>query len=59
LSKNSADHIINALKKYYTITVDNNAAKYIGLTIKWDYKNGKSPHVHARIFSKGNDKIQA
>jgi hypothetical protein len=37
MSENDADHIINALKKYYTITVDKDAEKYIGPTIKWDY----------------------
>jgi hypothetical protein len=36
-----AQHLINALKKDYTITVDWDATKYIGLTIKWDYKNWK------------------
>jgi hypothetical protein len=41
MSENGADHIINALKKYYTIMVDKDAAKYIGLTIEWDYENGK------------------
>jgi hypothetical protein len=40
-----ATHIIEALKKDYTITVDWDASKYIGLTIKWDYKNGKV-HMH-------------
>jgi hypothetical protein len=39
-----ATHLIEALKREYTITVDNEATKYIGLTIEWDYKNGK---VHA------------
>jgi hypothetical protein len=29
------------MKTYYTITVDKDAAKYIGLTIEWDYENGK------------------
>jgi hypothetical protein len=41
MSENNADHVINTLKKYYTIMVDKDAAKYIGLTIKWDYENGK------------------
>jgi hypothetical protein len=35
MSENEVDHITNALKKYYTIMVDKDAAKYIGLTIKW------------------------
>ncbi len=39
------DHLINALKKHYTITVDKEATKYIGLTIEWDYANGKV-HTH-------------
>ncbi len=34
MSESNADHIINALKKYYTITVDKDAANYIGLTIE-------------------------
>jgi hypothetical protein len=41
MSENNAYHIINALKKYFTITVDKDAAKYIGLTIEWDYENEK------------------
>ncbi len=41
MSENNADHIINVLKKNYTITVDWEATKYIGLIIEWDYENGK------------------
>ncbi len=41
MSEKDADHIINALKKYYTITMDKDAAKYIGLTIDWVYENRK------------------
>jgi hypothetical protein len=41
MSEKGADHIINALKKYYTITVDKDAEKYIELTIEWDYENRK------------------
>ncbi len=37
-------HLIEAPKREYTITVDNEATKYIGLTIEWDYTNEK---VHA------------
>ena len=40
-----AQHLIDALKKDYTITIDWNATKYIGLTIKWDYAKGKV-HIH-------------
>jgi hypothetical protein len=41
MSENNTDHIVNALKKYYTIMVDKDAAKYIVLTIEWDYEHGK------------------
>ena len=44
-SRTDATHLIDALKKDYTITVDWNATKYIGLTIAWDYENGKV-HIH-------------
>ncbi len=42
-----AQHLIDALKKDYTITIDWDATKYIGigLTIEWDYSKGKV-HVH-------------
>ncbi len=45
MSENNADHLINVLKKNYTITVDREATKYIVLTIEWDYENGKV-HMH-------------
>ncbi len=40
-----ATHLIEALKKDYTITIDWDATKYIGLTIKGDYDGGKV-HMH-------------
>ncbi len=40
-----AQHLINALKKDYTITGDWDATKFIGLTIEWDYANHKV-YVH-------------
>jgi hypothetical protein len=36
-----AQHLINTLKQDYTITIDWDATKYIGLTLEWDYKNQK------------------
>ncbi len=45
MSELNADHLIKALRKYYQITVDKEATKYIGLTIEWDYANGKV-HTH-------------
>ncbi len=44
INEADATHLIDALKREYTITVDKEVTKYIGLTIEWDYKNGK---VHA------------
>ena len=32
-----AQHLINAPKKHYTISINWDATKYIGLTIHWDY----------------------
>ncbi len=36
-----SQHLIDALKQDYTITIDWDATKYIGLTLEWDYKNKK------------------
>ncbi len=40
-----AQHLIEALKKDYTITINWGATIYIGLTIDWDYDKGQV-HVH-------------
>jgi len=45
LREDDANHITNVLRKDYTITVDTEATKYIGLTVEWDYDNGKV-HTH-------------
>jgi hypothetical protein len=45
MSDEDATHLINILKKDYAITVDREAMKYIGLTVEWDYDNGKV-HIH-------------
>ena len=37
----NVEHLIRALRDMYTITVDWQGALYLGLTIKWDYTNGK------------------
>jgi hypothetical protein len=39
--KEDAQHLIDAIKKDYTITIDWDATKYIGLTVEWDYTNRK------------------
>ena len=55
-----ADHLINTIRKYYLMTVDEEATKYIGLTIQWDYINRKA-HIHMpgyldKVFVKFNHK---
>jgi hypothetical protein len=40
-----ANHLINAIGKYYPMTVDEEATKYIGLTVEWEYKKQKA-HNH-------------
>jgi hypothetical protein len=37
INEADATHLIEALKREYTITVDKEATKYIGLTVEWDY----------------------
>jgi hypothetical protein len=45
MNKQDAEHLIKALKKSYQITLDREATNYIGLTVEWDYANGKV-HTH-------------
>jgi hypothetical protein len=49
INKEGTEHLINAIKKYYPMTVDKIATKYIGLTIEWDYMNRKA-HIHMPGF---------
>ena len=35
------DHLVNALKDLYTITVDPDGKSFLGLTLTWDYTNGR------------------
>ncbi len=67
VNKEDAEHLINAIKKYYPMTVDKEATKYIGLTIEWDYTNRKA-HIHmpgylekalTRFNHKTPDKLQS
>ena len=37
VGKDTADHLIQALKKLYTISIDWTGSLYCGLTINWDY----------------------
>ena len=45
VNREDADHLIATIRKYYPMTVDEDATKYIGLTIQWDYTNQKA-HIH-------------
>ena len=45
VKREDADHLIDTIRKYYQMTVDEEATKYIGLTIQWDYINRKA-HLH-------------
>ena len=45
VNREDADHLIATIRKYYPMTVDEEATKYIGLTIQWDYTNRKA-HIH-------------
>ena len=39
INRADGNHLISTIRKYYPMTVDKEAKKYIGLTIKWDYIN--------------------
>ena len=39
-SKADANHLIQALKHFYDITIDWSGKHYCGLTLDWDYENG-------------------
>ncbi len=41
VNEEDAEHLINAIKKYYPMTIDKEATKYIGLTIEWDFLTEK------------------
>jgi hypothetical protein len=45
INQEDANHLINTIRKYYPMTVDKEATKYIELTIQWDYTNQKA-HIH-------------
>jgi hypothetical protein len=42
VNREDANHLISAIGKYYPMTVDKEATKYIGLTIEWEYKKQKA-----------------
>jgi hypothetical protein len=39
VGKENAEHLINALKSKYTITIDWEAKQFCGINLTWDYKN--------------------
>ena len=38
--KDDAEHLLNALRQHYDISVDWKGMNYCGLTLSWNYKNG-------------------
>ncbi len=54
-----AQHLIDALKQDYTITIDWDTTKYIGLTLEWEKQELQGLCPHARIYPKGTTLIQA
>jgi hypothetical protein len=43
MNKDDAEHLLNAIQKYYKCSSDWDAKQYCGLTFKWDYE-GKKVH---------------
>lgn len=40
IDKNHAEHLVAALRDLYEVTLDWDGTRYLGLTLKWDYKQG-------------------
>jgi hypothetical protein len=38
MGRENAEHLMDLLRKIYSITADWTGSKYIGLTLNWDYK---------------------
>ena len=39
VGNNHANHLKKTLKRWYDITTDWSGSKYVGISLKWDYKN--------------------
>lgn len=37
VEKEHLDHLINAIEKYYQVTLDENSSLYCGIRLEWDY----------------------
>ncbi len=46
MNKKDAEHLLNAIQKYYKRSSDWDAKRYCGLTFKWDYEGRK---VHSSM----------
>ncbi len=46
VNKDDAEHLLNAIQKYYKCSSDWDAKQYCGLTFKWDYEGRK---VHSSM----------
>ena len=53
-----ANHLINALEKYYEISIDWTGSQYIGLTLKWDYEHRKVHISMPGYIQKALEKFQ-
>ena len=40
VDKNHLDHLLNAIRDQYSVTVDMTGSKYLGLTLEWNYTDG-------------------
>jgi hypothetical protein len=52
-SKADAQHLIDALQEDYQITIDWTGAKYIGITLDWDYVRRKVHLTMPKYIAKG------
>ena len=51
VGKQNADHLVSVLQEHYTIDIDWEGTRYIGLTLDWDYSHHKV--IHARVHREG------
>jgi hypothetical protein len=42
ITKQDLDHLINALKKYYDVSVDMEGKEYVKIELDWDYEHRKA-----------------
>jgi hypothetical protein len=56
--KSDADHLLNSLKKHYSLSIDWSGNNFCGLTLDWFYKDGyvdvSMPNYIAKVLDKFN-----